>query len=194
LFLAIFGEQSKIRIQKWKIGVTTNRVKKANQRPPKKLTGGCSCGQVRYQLVDKPIRVHCCHCSDCQRHTGSAFVLNAIIETAAIKILRGKLQAVPVPRGFGPHDIYRCPKCKVALWSAYGRGRPIRFVRVGTLDHPSTIRPDIHIYTETKLPWVKLPKGTPAFRQYYDLQKVWPLKSRQRLKLALATQKQNGRR
>ena len=155
------------------------------------MSGGCSCGQVRYRLLDKPIRVHCCHCTDCQRHTGSAFVLNAIIETSAIKILRGKLQAFPVRRADGAHDIYRCPKCKVALWSDYGHRRQIRFVRVGTLDEPSTIRPDIHIYTKTKVPWLRLPKATPAFREYYDLKKVWPRKSQQRLKQALASLKQS---
>jgi hypothetical protein len=160
-------------------------MKKRTHRAGTKLTGGCSCGQVRYKLLGKPIRVHCCHCTDCQRHTGSAFVLNAIIETSAIKILRGKLQAVPVPRAFAPHDIYRCPKCKVALWSDYGHRPQIRFVRVGTLDDPSAIEPDIHIYTDTKVPWLKLPKGKPAFRQYYDMKKVWPVKSRQRLKQAL---------
>ena len=162
-------------------------MKKSTQRAGKKLTGGCSCGQVRYQLLDKPMRVHCCHCTDCQRHTGSAFVLNAIIETSAIKILRGKLHAVPVPRAFAAHDIYRCPDCKVALWSDYGRRTQIRFVRVGTLDDPSGIEPDIHIYTETKVPWVKLPKGKPAFRRYYNMKKVWPLKSQHRLRQALAS-------
>lgn len=166
-------------------------MKKSTQRARKKLTGGCSCGQVRYKLLDKPIRVHCCHCTDCQRLTGSAFVLNAIIETSAIKILRGKLQAVPVPREFASHVIYRCPKCQVALWSDYGHRPQIRFVRVGTLDRPHAIRPDIHIYTETKVPWLKLPRRTPAFRQYYDPKKVWPLKSKQRLKRALAAVKQS---
>src|SRR5215470_16223826 len=98
----------------------------------KKLKGGCSCGKVRYELLAAPIRVHCCHCTDCQRHTGSAFVLNALIETSAIRMIRhGALEAVPVPREYAPHDIYRCAKCKVAVWSDYG-GRPqIRFVRVG---------------------------------------------------------------
>jgi hypothetical protein len=161
-------------------------MKKGKGRAGKKLTGGCSCGQVRYRLLDKPMRVHCCHCTDCQRHTGSAFVLNAIIEASAIKILRGKLKAVPVPRAFGTHDIYRCPKCNVALWSVYGGRSQIRFVRVGTLDHPSAIRPDIHIYTETKVPWVRLPKGKPSFREYYERKKVWPLKAQQRLERALA--------
>jgi hypothetical protein len=120
-------------------------------------------------------------------------VLNAIIEASAIKILRGKLRAVPVPRAFAPHDIYRCPKCQVALWSDYGHRSQIRFVRVGTLDDPSALRPDIHIYTETKVPWLKLPKGIPAFREYYVLKKVWPLKSQQRLKQALAAVNQSRR-
>ena len=152
----------------------------------KKLRGGCSCGKVRYQLLAAPIRVHCCHCTDCQRHTGSAFVINALIETSAIRIIRGDLEAVPVRRAYGPHDIYRCRECKVAVWSDYGRRPQIRFVRVGTLDDPSALRPDIHIYTCTKAPWVRLPKGAPSFREYYDPKKVWPKKSLQRLKTALA--------
>ena len=81
------------------------------------VKGGCAYGKVRYQLLAQPIRVHCCHCTDCQRHTGSAFVLNAIIETSAIKVLRGKgsVEAIQVPRTYGPHDIHRCSKCKTAL-------------------------------------------------------------------------------
>ena len=118
----------------------------------KKLEGGCACGAVRYRLLAAPIRVHCCHCTNCQRQTGSAFALNAIVETAAIKTLRGKPEAVPVPREHGFHDIHRCRKCGVAVWSDYGRRPGIRFVRVGTLDDPSALRPDMHIYTRAKAP------------------------------------------
>jgi hypothetical protein len=150
----------------------------------RKLQGGCSCGKVRYELLAAPIQVHCCHCADCQRHTGSAFVLNAIIETSAVKVIRGQLEAVPLPRAEGRHVIHRCSKCKVALWSDYGRPQ-IRFVRVGTLDNPKAIRPDINIFTCDKLPWVKLPKATPAFRIYYERNKVWPKKSLERLQQAL---------
>ena len=153
----------------------------------KKLRGGCSCGKVRYQLLAAPVFVHCCHCTDCQRHTGSAFVLNALLESSAIKLLRGDLEAVPVPREYGPHDIYRCRKCKVAIWSDYGRRPQIRFVRVGTLDDPSALPPDIHIYTRTKVPWVKLPKGALAFRNYYQPKKVWPKESLQRFRAAMAS-------
>ena len=135
----------------------------------KKITGGCACGSIRYQLVDKPMFVHCCHCDDCQRLTGSAFVLNAIIETEAIKLLRGKPVAVPVPRENGPHDIYRCPRCQTALWSDYGRKPNLRFVRIGTLDKPDALKPDVHIYTRWKAKWLKLPERTavvPRLLQY----------------------------
>src|SRR5262245_36549261 len=162
------------------------KMKKRSGPKTRKPKGGCSCGKVRYKLLAEPIRVHCCHCTDSQRHTGSAFVLNAIIETSAIKLTRGHVEAVPVPRAYGPHDIYRCSKCQTAVWSDYGHRPQIRFVRVGTLDHPSVFRPDIHIYTCTKVPWLKLPGGTPAFKNYYDVKKVWPKKSLERLRTALA--------
>ena len=151
----------------------------------KKVTGGCACGSIRYQLLDKPMFVHCCHCDDCQRLTGSAFVLNAIIETQAIKLLRGKPVAVPVPRENGPHDIYRCPMCQTALWSDYGRRPNLRFVRVGTLDKPGALKPDVHIYTRWKANWLKLPKRTPSFRDYYKSSKLWPKASLKRLNAAL---------
>jgi hypothetical protein len=67
----------------------------------KKVTGGCACGSIRYQLLDKPMLAHRCHCDDCQRLTGSAFVLNAIIETQTIKLLLGKPEAVLVARETG---------------------------------------------------------------------------------------------
>ncbi len=150
-----------------------------------KLTGRCACGSVRYQLLAQPMFVNCCHCEDCQRLTGSAFVINAVIETKAIKLIRGKPQAVPVPREHGPHDIYRFGKCQTAVWSDYGHRPNIRFVRVGTLDHAGALKPDAHIFTRWKVKWIKLPKGTPSFRGYYDRDKLWPKASSERLNAAL---------
>ena len=109
----------------------------------------------------------------------------AVIETEAIKLLRGKPVAVPVPRENGPHDIYRCPKCQTAVWSDYGHRRNLRFVRVGTLDKPRYVKPDVHIYTRCKAKWLKLPKGTPSFRDYYNTKTEWPKASLKRLNLAL---------
>jgi hypothetical protein len=118
------------------------------------LKGGCAYGAVRYQLASVPMFVHCCHCRDCQRQTGSAFVLNALIEADRVILLSGNLEPVAVPTDSGrPHEIYRCPSCKVAVWSVYGGAGPkLRFVRVGTLDDPAALTPDVHIYVRSKLP------------------------------------------
>ena len=142
------------------------------------LDGGCACGAVRYRLTSEPMFVHCCHCRDCQRQTGSAFVLNALIETERVALLAGTPEPVAVPTDSGrPHDIHRCPKCQTAVWSDYGRRGVLRFVRVGTLDDPSALPPDVHIYTRSKLPWVALPAGVPAFEAYYKMSELWPAAS-----------------
>jgi hypothetical protein len=145
------------------------------------LEGGCACGAVRYRLGSPPMFVHCCHCRDCQRQTGSAFVINALIETDRITVLSGEPGPVAVPTDSGrPHEIYRCPACQTALWSDYG-GRPaLRFVRVGTLDDPAALTPNVHIYTRSKLPWVRLPESVPAFDAYYDMKTLWPAASLER--------------
>lgn len=139
------------------------------------LEGGCACGAVRYRLTSAPMFVHCCHCRDCQRQTGSAFVLNALIETDRIVLLAGRPEPIPVPTSSGrPHDVYRCPTCRTALWSDYGRRPPLRFVRVGTLDDPSALPPDVHIFTRSKLPWITLSDSAPTFDVYYDMKTLWP--------------------
>jgi hypothetical protein len=145
------------------------------------LQGGCACGAVRYALASPPMFVNCCHCRDCQRQSGSAFVINAIIETDRINLFAGAPEPVTVPTGSGrPHDVHRCPTCRTALWSDYGRRPAVRFVRVGTLDEPAVLPPDAHIFTRSKLPWVILPKETPAFDVYYDMQALWPKSSLER--------------
>ena len=141
------------------------------------LEGGCFCGRVRYRLTSAPMFVHCCHCLDCQRQTGSAFVLNALIEADRLQTLSGEPQPVEVATDSGrPHDVYRCPKCRVAVWSDYGR-RGVRLVRLGTLDDPAALKPDVHIYVRSKLPWVRLPDDVPAFEAYYDTKSLWPPES-----------------
>lgn len=143
--------------------------------------GGCACGTVRYALTSPPMFVHCCHCRDCQRQTGSAFVINALIETDRIVLLSGQPEPFAVPTDSGRHhDIYRCTRCGTAVWSDYGRRPGLRFVRVATLDEPPAIAPDVHIYTRSKLPWVSVPSGAPAFPAYYDMKALWPAESLRR--------------
>jgi hypothetical protein len=148
--------------------------------------GGCACGNVRYRLRSAPMFVNCCHCRDCQRQTGSAFVINAVIETDRIALLAGEPEPVAVPTESGrPHDIYRCGVCHTAVWSDYGRRPLLRFVRVGTLDDPAALPPNAHIFTRSKLPWVELPKSAAAFEVYYDMETLWPAASLQRRRVIL---------
>jgi hypothetical protein len=150
-----------------------------------RLEGGCSCGAVRYRLGSEPMFVHCCHCLNCQRQTGSAFVVNLLIEADRVEVVEGEPRAVDVPRDDGSTQrIYRCPACQVAVFSEYTRPQ-VWFVRAGTLDDPGRVSPDVHIYTRSKLGWVVLPDGVPAFDVYYDTKALWPRAAYERLRAVL---------
>ena len=138
---------------------------------------------MRYRLTSEPLFVHCCHCLNCQRQTGSAFVINVLIEADRVEVLAGAPQRVDVPRERGKQKVWRCPDCQVALYSQYTSPK-IRFVRAGTLDDPATVSPDVHIFTRSKLAWVALPEDVPAFEVYYDTEKLWPPESLERLRAA----------
>jgi len=150
--------------------------------------GGCTCRHVRYRLTSAPMFVHCCHCRWCQRETGTAFALNALIESDRVQLLRGGVDVVDTPSNSGKgQKISRCPQCRIAVWSNYGGGADlIRFVRVGTLDEPDALPPDIHIFTTSKQPWVVLPPGAMAVPEYYKSGEVWPKESLARRAAALA--------
>ena len=141
--------------------------------------GGCDCRRVRYRLTAPPLFVHCCHCRWCQRESGSAFALNAMIESDHVVALAGPPELVDTPSESGAGQrIARCPHCRVALWSHYsGNGPLVAFVRVGTLDDPDRMPPDILIFTASKQPWVVLPAGTPAVPAYYERERHWPPES-----------------
>jgi len=143
------------------------------------LKGGCACGQVRYRLHIKPMFVHCCHCRWCQRESGSAYALNALVEHDQVEVFQGEVEMVETPSESGKGQIFaRCPSCHVALWSHYaGMGTHVSFVRVGTLDEPDHVPPDIHIFTASKQPWVILDKDMPHKPGYYDKKKLWPQES-----------------
>ncbi len=152
------------------------------------LDGGCTCRRVRYRMLTRPLFVHCCHCRWCQRETGASFALNAMIEADRVVLLDGDPDTVDTPSNSGlGQKIVRCPSCRIAVWSNYaGAGDAIRFVRVGTLDDPDALPPDIHIFTSTKQPWLVLSPGTPAVAEYYDRNRYWPAESLERRRMLLA--------
>jgi len=137
-------------------------------------TGGCSCGALRYRISGAPLIIHGCHCSQCQRQTGSAFATNMLMMSEDVSF-DGAMEEVlmPSPSGTGQR-IFRCPSCKIAVSSHYGgAGDLIHFIRLGTLDDPGDLQPDAHIYTSTKRPWVTLPVDRPAFEEFYNPAEVW---------------------
>ena len=152
------------------------------------MDGRCACGAVRYRMTERPLFVHACHCTWCQRESGSAFALNALIETDLVERLAGEVEEVATPSNSGKGQIIaRCPTCKVALWSHYaGAGRRACFVRVGTLEAPGDCPPDIHIFTSTKLPWLTLGTLVPVVPEYYDRKVMWPAWALERSAAALA--------
>jgi hypothetical protein len=123
--------------------------------------GGCACGALRYRMTAEPMFVHCCHCLNCQRQTGSAFAINLLIEAACVEVLHGTPQPVDAPRDDGSvQRIFRCADCQVAVFSEYS-SPGVWFVRGGTLDEPRAVAPDVHIFTRSKVGWVTLPGGVP---------------------------------
>lgn len=141
--------------------------------------GGCDCSAVRYRMESAPLFVNCCHCRWCQRESGASFALNAMIEAERVTNLGVEPELVETPSESGSGQaVARCPTCRIAVWSHYaGAGPVLKFVRVGTLDNPDLLPPDIHIFTRSRQPWVQLPAGTPAVPEYYDRDTYWPAES-----------------
>jgi len=143
------------------------------------LEGGCDCRRTRYRVETAPMIVHCCHCRWCQRESGASFALNAMFEANRVTSLGADPDLIQTPSESGSGQLVaRCPSCKIAVWSNYaGAGPVVTFIRVGTLDNPDCLPPDIHIFTESKQPWAMLPSGAPSFPQYYEREQLWPAES-----------------
>lgn len=149
-----------------------------------KHEGGCTCGALRFQMKRDPMFIHCCHCSYCQRETGSSYGLNALVESSEVALLQGTPERVELPSKSGQgQSLLRCSECNVAVWSHYGAaGEVLSFVRVGALDDAASFTPSIHIYTSSKQPWVLLGDEVPSVAEYYSAKEHWSAQSRERAK------------
>jgi hypothetical protein len=145
--------------------------------------GGCDCRALRYRLTRAPLIVHACHCRDCRRLTGSAYAFNAWIEKEFVELLSGTPVRYARKGGSGTgHDVYFCGSCGTTIYSDYLRPPgSYWWVRVGTLDDPDLLAPDVHIFTRSQHRSVVLPEGVPAFRDYYERGEVWPAESLARM-------------
>ncbi len=176
----------------YKFDLNLSQRESASNRGPKealmKLGGGCACKAIRYKLTESPLIVHACHCRDCQRISGSAFVINIWIESKFVERQGDKPNSFMLKGGTGNnHEVFFCGKCGTYVWSRYyGAPGDALFVRAGTLDNAEAVRPDVHIFTRSKLPWVTLPEGARAFNTFYDISKEWSPESLARRKTMLA--------
>jgi hypothetical protein len=136
----------------------------ARGRPPLPLTGGCHCGAVRYEISAYPLLLYACHCTDCQRRSGSAFALNMPVSAQAFRIVRGS----PIAwRGLSPSGAevvsWFCGDCGGRI-NGERPGRPgSTTVRAGTLDETSWLAPGAHIFTQSSQPWVRLPPDVACY-------------------------------
>jgi hypothetical protein len=169
----------KLRLKDEHVWVFNRELHAMTTSLPFPLEGGCDCRHIRYRMDTPPLFVHCCHCRWCQRETGASFALNAMIEADRVSVLGAEPELIDTPSESGKgQKIARCPKCRIAVWSNYaGAGPLLKFVRVGTLDNPDCLPPDIHIFTASRQPWVILPAATPAVSEYYDREQYWPAES-----------------
>lgn len=161
----------------------------SNQKPFPAIAGSCICNLVRYRLLTSPLYVYACHCIDCQKVTGSAFCLSLTIEQQYIQVLTPTAPVIAsrerkVPSAFVQH--VECPRCKTELWSNSFVGPTLCDVRVGTLDFPSLMEPDLHIFVNSKLDWIKLPDHAKTTPKDYNPRAYWPKSSLTRLDACIA--------
>jgi hypothetical protein len=130
------------------------------------LEGGCACGAVRYRLTAPPLIVHACHCRDCQKLTGSAFVLNMWIEKSCVEADHNLLKSFMLKAGSGkPHEVFFCGNCMTRLSSKYHAAPgDTLLVRAGTLDHPERVTPDVHIFTRKQAAVARITPGRAVLR------------------------------
>jgi hypothetical protein len=131
--------------------------------------GGCFCGAIRYRLVGEPLTLYACHCTDCQRQTGSSFSLSMVVFRTAIELLRGEPRRYEITTADGRLKNGRfCGTCSSRVWVESVTFPDIALVEPGTLDDTTWIRPVAHIWTRSAQPWISLPEDVLRFETRPD--------------------------
>lgn len=120
------------------------------------MKGGCLCGKVRYSATGEPAMVAVCHCKNCQKQAGTSFALVVGVPKSAMSV-EGNLKTFqdkgdsgrPVNRNF-------CPECGSPITSELAGMPDLTFIKAGTLDDTSWLRPAVQVYCDSAQPWVKL--------------------------------------
>jgi len=136
---------------------------------PAPYHGGCLCGLIRYRLTEEPLTLYACHCTDCQRGTGSAFALSMIVFKSALELRQGdpRTYAVTLSDGRQKHGKF-CGECGTRLWGEPPKFPLVVVVQPGTLDDTTSLHPIGHIWTRSAQPWISIPKDTLNFETQPD--------------------------
>lgn len=138
------------------------------------LTGGCVCGAVRYTL--KPglrMKPYACHCTDCQKRTGSAFSFHmAVMENDCE--LSGEVDEGHVTQPSGANStIVGCARCKARIYAKNDLRPGIVSLRAGTLDNSTDMSPQAHFWVSSKQPWIVIPDDVPTLETQPDTPEGW---------------------
>ena len=126
-------------------------------------TGGCQCGAIRYEVAGEPRQVVACHCTDCQRQSGSAFGMTMVVEVSAFRITAGTPRIYHSTSSTGRAKAGAfCPDCGTRIYHQPQWRKGTISVKPGTLDDTTWLQPQIHIWTASKQPWVTIPEGVEA--------------------------------
>ncbi len=144
--------------------------------------GTCSCGFVKYTICDAPLFTHACHCDDCKKSTGSAFVVHSMILENYFEVKEGELEATTLPTGSGAgYKPFFCKKCGTYIYCKYDMAPGRIIIRTSTLNNSENFYPQAHIFTRSKVPWITLDDKIPSFESMYDRNKLWPKASLEKL-------------
>jgi hypothetical protein len=131
---------------------------------PAPYTGRCFCRAARYRVAEEPLVVYACHCTDCQKRSGSAFGLSMWVRVSAIAVTGGEVRAdAPLGADGRPRPGKVCPLCSIRLWSEPPHRPGLAVVRPGTLDDTSWLKPQAHLWTRSAQRWFAFPKGVPRY-------------------------------
>jgi hypothetical protein len=145
------------------------------------LQGGCSCGDIRYQLSNAPLFVHACHCLNCQKFCNSAFGITAIVLQCDVALTEGDLVQLVMPSG---RSRWQCASCGESIYVTSPSHPATALLRPGSLDRVGGLTIDAHIWVKRKQDWISLPNKVPQFDEGYDRNEVWPQVSLERFEQA----------
>lgn len=129
-----------------------------------KHTGGCQCGAIRYEFSGDPKLVVACHCTDCQRQSGSAFGMTLVVDEADFRLTQGELKTFSSESAAGRAKLGAfCPDCGTRIYHKPEWRKGSVSVKPGTLDDTQWLQPTVHLWTNSKQGWVTIPDGVKTF-------------------------------